>query len=99
MLINITERAATEIEGLRSNLAVDPSMQLRVDVVGGAKSGFAYDIFFDDAGSDDAMVKQHGITVLVRPDSAEYLVGSTLDWVETENGAGFIVRNPNEPEK
>lgn len=88
-----------KIEELRGKSAAGAPTHLRVDVIGGAQSGFAYDIFFDGTESDDEIVEQYGIRVLVRRDSAEYLNGSTLDWVETENGAGFVVRNPNEPEK
>jgi iron-sulfur cluster assembly accessory protein len=98
-LIAITERAAAAIKGMRESLNIGPSMHLRMDVVGGAKSGFAYDLFFDDADSEDELIEQYGITLLVRPDSAEYLDGSTIDWVESDNGAGFFIANPNEPEK
>jgi iron-sulfur cluster assembly accessory protein len=98
-LITITERAAAQIRAMRQSSGIDASMHLRVDVIGGAASGFAYDLFFDVTERNDIIVEGHDVTVLVRPDSAHYLEGSTLDWVESANGAGFLIANPNEPEK
>ena len=95
----ITERAAAQIRAMRESSKIDESMHLRVDVIGGADSGFAYDLFFDVNERNDTVIQGYGVTVLVRPDSSPYLEGSTLDWVESDNGAGFLIENPNEPEK
>lgn len=98
-LITITERAAAQIRVMREGSGIEESMHLRVDVIGGANSGFAYDLFFDVSERNDTVIQGHGVTVLVRPDSSPYLEGSTLDWIESDNGAGFLIDNPNEPEK
>lgn len=71
----------------------------RVDVVGGAESGFAYDLSFDRVEPDDEVFVSRGIRVAVRRDCVKYLVGSSVEWIEGDNGAGFQVVNPNEPEK
>jgi iron-sulfur cluster assembly accessory protein len=36
-----------------------------------------------------------GVKVLVDPDSAPFLEGASIDYVETPEGAGFTVKNPN----
>ena len=41
------------------------------------------------------MLEQDGVTVLVDPQSATYLKGSTVNYVEDFRGAGFSVENPN----
>jgi iron-sulfur cluster assembly accessory protein len=98
-LVQLTERAAAKIREMRTASSIDPSMHLRVDVVGGARSGFAYDVFFDAIDPSDHTFEQHAVVLVVRPDALTYLQGATVDWVESENGAGFLISNPNEPEK
>jgi iron-sulfur cluster assembly accessory protein len=40
-------------------------------------------------------VESGGVKVLIDPMSAQYLSGSTVDFVEDLRGAGFVVENPN----
>lgn len=98
-LIEITQLAAEKLAQVRAENAIDDKLGLRVDVVGGATSGFAYDLFFDSPQPDDKVVENRGVRILLRPDSLDYLRGTTINWAEGDNGAGFILYNPNEPEK
>lgn len=95
-LLTITPRAIERIRGL---VADRPSATagVRLDVIGGARSGFAYDLFFDARDAADCVVETSGICFLVRPDCVPYVEGTIIDWVESANGAGFQIRNPNEP--
>ena len=43
----------------------------------------------------DTVVESGGVKVLVDPMSAPYLTGATVDFVEDQRGAGFVVENPN----
>jgi iron-sulfur cluster insertion protein len=40
------------------------------------------------------VVESGGIAVLIDPMSAQYLSGSTVDFVEDFRGSGFVVENP-----
>lgn len=80
-----------------NNLPADSP--LRIDIVGGADSGYAYDFYFDKPRATDVVVETGGHKLLITPDAVAYLDGSTLDWVTSDNGSGFYIDNPNEPDK
>ena len=98
-LIEITYLAAEKLALARLENNIEDELEFRVDVIGGATSGFAYDLFFDAPQPDDTVAHSQGIRILLRPDSLSYLTGTVVDWVEGDNGAGFILNNPNEPAK
>ena len=69
---------------------------LRVYVAGGGCSGLQYGMALDDnAVEDDYVVTMSGIRVLVDSESARFLEGSEIDYVDSLMGAGFTVNNPN----
>jgi iron-sulfur cluster insertion protein len=69
---------------------------LRVGVVGGGCSGFQYNLSFEEqAGPDDTVFEQGGVTVFVDQASQPHLQGMTLDYVTGLHGAGFKFLNPN----
>ena len=72
------------------------SMALRVAVKPGGCSGYSYEMFFDSEVMSDDIVSEFGsIKVVVDAASAELLVGSTLDYSDGLQGAGFHIVNPN----
>ncbi len=69
---------------------------LRVGVKGGGCSGFEYAIRLDDAVREtDLRATFDGVDVLCDPKSAEFLVGSELDYTGNLIGGGFQMKNPN----
>lgn len=68
---------------------------LRVGVRGGGCSGFQYQLAFDDAAEGDVLFEDHGLKILVDAQSLPYVDGSQIDYVESLQGAGFQVVNPN----
>jgi iron-sulfur cluster assembly protein/iron-sulfur cluster insertion protein len=85
--IKVTELLAQE-EG--ENLA------LRVAVKPGGCSGYSYEMFFDTEVMSDDVVREFGtVKVVVDAASAELLTGSTLDYSDGLQGAGFHITNPN----
>ena len=68
---------------------------LRVGVRGGGCSGFQYLLAFDEQRDGDTVVTERGIKLLVDNASIPYVQGSTIDYVESLQGAGFQVNNPN----
>jgi iron-sulfur cluster assembly protein len=68
---------------------------LRVGVRGGGCSGFQYQLAFDEQRDGDAIFEHSGLRLLVDNQSLPYVRGSTIDFVEGLQGAGFKVENPN----
>lgn len=74
----------------------DESLALRMAVRPGGCSGFSYEMFFDSETEDGDVVEDFdGVKVVVDPQSAERLTGSTLDYRDGLMGAGFAIDNPN----
>jgi iron-sulfur cluster assembly protein/iron-sulfur cluster insertion protein len=94
--ITLTEIAAVKVGELIAAEGVDEVLALRVAVKPGGCSGFNYDMFFDSEFSDDDVMREfNGVKVVVDASSAELLVGSTLDYSDSLQGAGFHISNPN----
>jgi len=93
--VTLTEVAATKVADLLAEEDVD-GLALRVAVRPGGCSGFSYEMFFDSEIADDDVVREFGaVKVVVDPASADLLKGSTLDYSDGLQGAGFHVTNPN----
>jgi iron-sulfur cluster assembly protein/iron-sulfur cluster insertion protein len=94
--ITLTEVAVTKVGELIAAEGVDEVLALRVSVKPGGCSGFNYDMFFDSEFADDDILRDYnGVKVVVDASSAELLTGSTLDYSDTLQGAGFHITNPN----
>lgn len=95
-IVNVTESAAQQIKRLLDQEGKVDSHALRVKVVGGGCSGLQYQLAFDDQVREtDAELDAGGVRVVVDEKSALYLVGTTLDYVDTLMESGFKIQNPN----
>ena len=95
-LIQVTEAASERIRDLLEKEGKQDTHGLRLKVVGGGCSGLRYELAFDDAERDgDTTVEAGGVRVVVDEKSALYLVGTTLDFVDTLQESGFKMVNPN----
>lgn len=74
----------------------NPALNLRVYIQGGGCSGFQYGFEFDEQrGEDDLAIVTDDVTLVVDPLSLQYLMGASVDYVESLHGAQFTIRNPN----
>jgi iron-sulfur cluster assembly protein len=95
-MIALTEQGAEKVrEFLATQAAVADTAGLRVGVRGGGCSGFQYALAFDEQRDGDTVFEDQGIRLLVDTQSLPYVKGSTIDFVEGLQGAGFKVDNPN----
>jgi iron-sulfur cluster assembly protein len=95
-LIHVTETAAQRIRALLEKDGKQDTHGLRMKVVGGGCSGLRYELAFDDQIRDiDTQIDAGGVRVIVDEKSALYLIGTTLDFVDTLNETGFKMSNPN----
>ena len=94
--ITFTELGAQKVREFLSAQEADTSTAgLRLGVRGGGCSGFQYLLAFDEQRDGDTVVESHGLKLLVDEPSLTYVRGSTVDYVEGFQGAGFKVENPN----
>jgi iron-sulfur cluster assembly protein len=94
--IEFTPKGAEKVhEFLAAQEADTSSAGLRVGVRGGGCSGFQYQLAFDEQRDDDVVFESAGLKVIVDRQSLPYVDGSSIDYVESLQGAGFQVNNPN----
>lgn len=94
-MINITDRAASEIKGLLERQE-KPHASLRVFVSGGGCSGFQYGMTLEEEPMEgDNQFSLNGVSVIIDPRSAMYLEGAEIDFVDNLMGGGFKIDNPN----
>lgn len=94
-LLELTPAAVDKVKYFAKTMPDSEGKPLRVFVQGGGCSGFQYGFTFDEKRDDDNAWEQDGVTILVDPQSAQYLKNSKVDYVEDFRGAGFSVTNPN----
>jgi iron-sulfur cluster assembly accessory protein len=94
-MINLTDRAATEIKGLLEKQGKEDAL-LRVFVSGGGCSGFQYGMALEEAPMEgDQQWNINGVNVIIDPRSLMYVQGAEVDYVDTMMGGGFKIENPN----
>ena len=94
-VIAVTDKAARRIAALA--LKEGRSLPvLRVRVTAGGCSGFTYELSFADGPTeDDAVIEAAGgVRVLVDPQSAPIVRGSTLEFNDSLLGGGLKMLNP-----
>ena len=93
--ITITDVAAKKVRDLLGEKADGGETALRVAVRGGGCSGFQYALAFDQPKEEDHRFDVDGVSVVVDKTSMQFVFGSEVDYVESLQGAGFQVNNPN----
>jgi iron-sulfur cluster insertion protein len=109
-LLMLTDGAAEAIRKICKSESMPDDCRLRVRVVGGGCAGFSYDMNFDEVteggttrpavASDpvsemDKVIEHKGVTLIVDTMSLMYIVGTTIDYVDTLQATGFKFENPN----
>lgn len=93
--IFLTDEAAAKVKALLEGEGRD-DLALRVAVQPGGCSGLRYQLFFDERSFEGDIVKDFsGVDVVTDRMSAPYLMGATIDFVDTIEKQGFTIDNPN----
>jgi iron-sulfur cluster assembly accessory protein len=95
MGIHLTESAAVAARELQLSNPDFANGSLRLYLDGKGCDGFYYGVTFDQATPTDIQFTSQELTILVDPDTIEFVDGSTITWVDDERGKGFLVENPN----
>lgn len=98
-MLSITPAAAERIRVLLAQKQPQPAAVM-VSVTTKGCSGMRYDLQYLEKLSDKPKyadeISQHGVTVVVDPKAALYIVGSVMDYKESPTHSGFDFINPNE---
>ena len=93
--ITITKKAAQKIIEMAKEEKKE-NHGLKLFVFPGGCSGLQYGMDFEKkAAKEDMIYEQHGVKVFVEKDSLDFIKGIKIDFIETENGSGFKIDNPN----
>jgi iron-sulfur cluster assembly accessory protein len=93
--VNLTDAAAAKVGALIAQEGRD-DLKLRVAVQPGGCSGLRYQLYFDERSFDGDVVASFGdVAVVTDKMSAPYLMGATVDFVDTIEKQGFTIDNPN----
>ena len=94
-LVSITDLAAEKAKALLEARDL-PEGALRVFVAGGGCSGYQYGMALARSTEEDDLILEHsGIRIVVDPESAQYLEGAEIDYVDDIMKSGFSIYNPN----
>lgn len=93
--IFLTKKAAQKIDELAAKQN-KPGYGIRIKVVPGGCAGFKYGFAFENqTRGPDEIVEQHGVKLYLDAESFGFMKGAKIDFVESIQGAGFKVSNPN----
>ncbi|GKS59488.1 iron-sulfur cluster insertion protein ErpA [Nitrospira sp.] len=92
-MITVTDVAANKIKELI--VEEQDAVGLRIYVRGGGCHGYQYGMAFESkVGEDDTVIEKNGIQVIFDPQSAPLLTGAEVDYIDSVQGSGFSVKNP-----
>ncbi|MEY3182441.1 MAG: hypothetical protein RLZ35_426 [Pseudomonadota bacterium] len=89
--IKITDLAAQKLDVLLLAKGNEQS-KLRIFIEGGGCSGFKYGFVLDKVQNDDDTVISNMLVIDCM--SIQFLQGATLDYKESLQEAGFVIKNP-----
>jgi len=93
--LTVTEQAAEKAKALLAEKGIEDGY-LRVFVVGGGCSGYQYGMaLVKTVDEEDLITQQHGVKLVIDPDSAPLLDGAEIDYHEDVMRSGFTIFNPN----
>ena len=94
-MLQLTDKAVAKVKELVA--AENKSgYGLRVAIHGGGCSGFQYGLTFEDTQRPtDQVVEIDGLKVYVDAMSGMYLDGVKIDYIDSLDGSGFKIDNPN----
>lgn len=94
--VTLTQAAAEKLAGLMEEKGVRATHGVRVFVRGGGCSGLQYGMAFDNSPRPiDHVFEEHGLRVIIDPQSLQYMTGSSIDYVDDPTAGGFHIENPN----
>ena len=93
--VELTGAAAVKVASLLQQEGRE-DLRLRIAVQPGGCSGLRYQLYFDERQMDGDVVSEFdAVQVVTDKMSVPYLMGATIDYVDTIEKQGFTIDNPN----
>ena len=93
-MIELTEAAADALHTAITSTST-PIAGLRLTVLAGGCSGYQYQMgLVENAEPTDLSCESRGLAVFIDPSSVELISGTTIDFIDSLEGAGFAFNNP-----
>ena len=98
-IITLSDKAAQRIKEIMANTK-DPSNGVRIGVKSGGCAGMSYIMeYAKSSNSNDEVIEDKGVKVLIDPSAVMYLLGTEMDYKKEELSSTFVFKNPNETER
>ena len=98
-IITLSDNAAQRIKEIMSN-SKDSSIGVRIGVKSGGCAGMSYVMeYAKSSNSNDEVIEDNGVKVLIDPSAVMYLLGTEMDYKKEELSSTFVFKNPNETER
>ena len=98
-IITLSDNAAQRIKEIMSK-AKEPSIGVRIGVKSGGCAGMSYVMeYAKSSNSNDEVIEDKGVKVLIDPSAVMYLLGTEMDYKKEELSSTFVFKNPNETER
>ena len=98
-IITLSDKAAQRIKEIMAN-AEDSSIGVRIGVKSGGCAGMSYIMeYAKSSNSNDEVIEDKGVKVLIDPSAVMYLLGTEMDYKKDELSSTFVFKNPNETER
>jgi iron-sulfur cluster insertion protein len=92
-MVTITDLAEKKIKELMTE--EQDVVGLRIYVRGGGCNGYQYGMAFENkTADDDTIIEKDGVKVILDSQSAPLLSGAEVDYVDSVQGSGFAIKNP-----
>ena len=98
-IITLSDNAAQRIKEIMSN-SKDSAIGVRIGVKSGGCAGMSYVMeYAKSSNSNDEVIEDKGVKVLIDPSAVMYLLGNEMDYKKEEFSSTFVFKNPNETER
>ena len=98
-IITLSDNAAQRIKEIMSN-AKEPLIGVRIGVKSVGCAGMSYVMeYAKSSNSNDEVIEDKGVKVLIDPSAVMYLLGTEMDYKKEELSSTFVFKNPNETER
>ena len=98
-IITLSDKAAQRIKEIMANTK-EPSIGVRIGVKSGGCAGMSYVMeYAKSSNSNDEVIEDKGVKVLIDPGAVMYLLGTEMDYKKEELSSTFVFKNPNETER